>query len=42
VPFNLTDVATYLVLVDPAIIEKKDLHVTPVKLVEFYYDSKNQ
>lgn len=35
VPYNLTDVATYLVLVDDAIIPKNDLHVTPVEPIEF-------
>ena len=35
VPYNLTDVATYLVLVDDAIIAKQDLHVTPIEAVEF-------
>jgi ureidoglycolate lyase len=39
VPYNLTDVATYLVLVDPAIIAKNDLHITPVEPVEFILDS---
>jgi ureidoglycolate hydrolase len=35
VPYKLTDVATYLVLVDDAIIAKQDLHVTPVEPIEF-------
>lgn len=35
VPYNLTEVSTYLVLVDDAIIEKQDLHVTPIEPVEF-------
>lgn len=35
VPYNLTDVATYLVLVDDAIIEKNDLHVAHIEPVEF-------
>jgi ureidoglycolate lyase len=35
VPYNLTDVATYLVLVDETIIARDDLHVTPVEPVEF-------
>ena len=35
VPYNLSEVATYLVLVDDAIIEKQDLHITPVEPIEF-------
>jgi ureidoglycolate lyase len=35
VPYKLTDVATYLVLVDETIIARDDLHVTPVEPVEF-------
>ena len=35
VPYNLTDVATYLVLVDDAIIDRQDLHVTPIEPVDF-------
>jgi hypothetical protein len=39
VPFNLTDMATYVVLVDPEITAKNDLHVAPVEPVEFDYHS---
>ena len=35
VPFKLTEIATYLVLVDPKIIKNDDLHVTPIEPVEF-------
>jgi len=42
VPYNLTETATYLILVDPTIIEKNDLHVTPVEPDEFDNDSLNQ
>jgi ureidoglycolate hydrolase len=35
VPYKLTELATYLVLVDPAIIKNNDLHVTPVEPVDF-------
>jgi ureidoglycolate hydrolase len=35
VPYPLSDEATYVVLVDDAIIAKNDLHVTPVEEVEF-------
>jgi len=39
VPYNLTDVATYLVLVDPGIIAKGDLHNCPVEPVEFTFET---
>jgi ureidoglycolate lyase len=35
VPYTLTDVSTYLVLVDPTIIARNDLHVTLVEPIEF-------
>jgi ureidoglycolate hydrolase len=35
VPYPLSDEATYIVLVDDAIIAKNDLHVTPIEEVEF-------
>ena len=35
VPYPLSDEATYIVLVDDAIISKNDLHVTSVEEVEF-------
>jgi ureidoglycolate lyase len=35
VPYNLSNVATYLVLVDDRIIASGDLHVTPVEPMEF-------
>ena len=31
-PWKLTDIATFLVLVDDTLIEKQDLHLTPVKI----------
>ena len=34
VPYPLTDLATYLVLVDDAIIPKNDLHVTAIEPIE--------
>ena len=37
VPYNLTDVATYLVLVDDAIIEKNDIHKITIEPVEFVF-----
>ena len=40
VPYTLTDVSTYLVLVDPTIIDRNDLHVTPVESVEFILPDK--
>ena len=42
VPHNLTDVATYLVLVDDAIVAKDDLHVTPVEPIEFDFGDVTQ
>lgn len=35
VPYNLTDMATFLILVDNSIIACQDLHVTPIEPVEF-------
>jgi ureidoglycolate hydrolase len=35
VPYTLTDVATYLVLVDDTILAKQDLHITPIEPIEF-------
>lgn len=35
VPWEITDVATLLVLVDDTLIEKQDLHLTPIEPVTF-------
>jgi len=35
VPYPLTDEATYIVLVDDAIIPKNDIHITQIEEVEF-------
>ena len=42
VPYNLSEVATYLVLVDPAIIAKGDLHASPVEPVEFTFNASSE
>ena len=35
VPYNLTDIATYLVLVDEGILAKDDIHKVPIEPIEF-------
>jgi ureidoglycolate hydrolase len=37
VPYNLTDIATYLVLVDDAIIARNDIHKASIEPVEFTF-----